>query len=206
MILLFYKIGKRMYKGACFLVLIVLLILLYYKHSVENFVQTKSSIDGETYKVHDDFVDHQVAADKMAQVNHKILTLLRHLIKKGKEKDPQIQNLLHRYDWQKMRENSPFNLEGSTSYMENKGQVFAFCLRNKKDEYFDDNTLMFVTLHELSHLMTDSWGHEKDFWVAFKYLLEEAKDAGIYVPIDYTNHPVDYCGLVIKDNPYFYKV
>jgi hypothetical protein len=54
--------------------------------------------------------------------------------------------------------------------------------------------------------MTDSWGHEKDFWVAFKYLLEEAKDAGIYVPIDYTNHPVDYCGLVIKDNPYFYKV
>jgi len=189
-----------------YFLLVILLILIYYKHSVENFVQIKSSLDGEEYKVHEHFKERELAADKMAQVNAKILKLLKHLIKKGKANDKQIHNLLHRYDWQKMRENSPFNLEGTTAYMENKGEIFAFCLRNKNNEFFDDNTLMFVTLHELAHLMTDSWGHEKDFWISFKYLLEEAYEAGIYKPVDYSDHPVDYCGLVIKDNPYFYNL
>jgi len=192
-----------MNKLCCILLFIILLWTWYLKHSVENFVLVPSKIDGEYYKVHDDFTNKQCAADKMASVNEKIIKFLKYMIQIGYQNDTRIKNILYRYDWQKMRENSPFNLEGSTSYMEEKGKVFAFCVRDKRSNYFDENTLIFVTLHELSHLAVNSWGHGEEYWRTFKFILKHAVDSGIYKPIDYSKYPVDYCGLIIKDNPLF---
>jgi hypothetical protein len=192
-----------MNKTFCFVLLIVLAWIVYTKHSVENFVRVPSKIDGEIYNVHDDFEDRGAAADEMARINNKIIQFLKHMIRTGYKDDPRIKNILYRYDWQKMRENSPFNLEHSTSYMEEKGKIFAFCIRDKNATCFDENTLMFVTLHELSHLALDSWGHDRDFWKTFKWILTHAVDAGVYTPINYEKHNIDYCGLVIKDNPLF---
>ena len=41
---------------------------------------------------------------------------------------------------------------------------------------------MFVTIHELAHVMTKSIGHKTEFWDNFKFLLQEAKDSGIHEP------------------------
>ena len=51
--------------------------------------------------------------------------------------------------------------------------------------------------------MTSSIGHKQDFWENFKFLLENAKKAGIYNPEDYKKTPQDYCGEKIDDNPLF---
>ena len=67
----------------------------------------------------------------------------------------------------------------------------------------DLNTLTFVALHELSHIMTTSIGHKQEFWNNFKFLLKNAKDANIYIPIDYENNPTEYCGMTLNDNPYY---
>lgn len=94
-----------------------------------------------------------------------------------------------------------------TAYSENKGEKIAFCLnKNKKkgdDELIDLNTLTFVALHELSHIMTTSIGHKQEFWDNFKFLLHNAKDANIYHPVDYEKNPTDYCGMTLNDNPYY---
>ena len=37
----------------------------------------------------------------------------------------------------------------------------------------------------------------------FKFLLEQAKAANIYNPVDYKNNPETYCGMEITDNPYY---
>jgi hypothetical protein len=66
------------------------------------------------------------------------------------------------------------------------------------------NTLIFVDLHELSHLFDFSYGHEKEFWSGFKIILREAVELGLYDPVDYSRHAAKYCGMVINDNPYFY--
>jgi len=58
-------------------------------------------------------------------------------------------------------------------------------------------------LHELSHIMTKSIGHKHEFWDNFKFLLENAKTAQIYNPIDYNKNPSEYCGMTLSDNPYF---
>jgi len=92
-----------------------------------------------------------------------------------------------------------------TAYSENKGEKIAFCLNTQKNgkKMIDDNTLLFVALHELSHVATDEIGHTEKYWQTFKTILEYAVDLGIYEPVDYKNNPVNYCGMEINDNPYY---
>ena len=62
---------------------------------------------------------------------------------------------------------------------------------------------MFVTLHELAHIMTKSIGHTKEYWDNFKDLLSEAVKINIYKPVDYSKDPIKYSGEEITDSPYY---
>ena len=82
----------------------------------------------------------------------------------------------------------------------------AFCLNKTKKSHsklIDKNTLMFVALHELTHLATTDIGHTPTYWQNFKFLLINAKEFKIYNPVDYKNKPKQYCGMKITDNPYY---
>jgi len=65
----------------------------------------------------------------------------------------------------------------------------------------DLNTMIFVVLHELSHICTLSIGHTTEFWDNFKWILEEAINIGIYKKQDFKLNNVDYCGMKITDSP-----
>jgi predicted metal-dependent hydrolase len=90
-----------------------------------------------------------------------------------------------------------------TSYSINKGEKVVICLRSKdeKKELIDPNTIMFVTLHELSHIMTKSVGHTDEFWDNFRFILKEAVKNNIYNCVDYKRNPQKYCGIEVTDNP-----
>lgn len=96
-----------------------------------------------------------------------------------------------------------------TAYSDRKGEHLAFCLQPDRhrarpgESLVDENTLTFVALHELSHIMTLSQGHTQEFWRNFADLLAEAKDLGVYQPVDYRQRPQAFCGITIDDNPYF---
>ena len=51
--------------------------------------------------------------------------------------------------------------------------------------------------------MTKSIGHTPEFWENFKFLLKDANEIGIYTPEDYKRNNIEYCGMQIKDNPYY---
>jgi hypothetical protein len=77
-------------------------------------------------------------------------------------------------------------------------------MRDKTKEpypFIDENTIMFVLLHELSHLMTESIGHTPEFWNNFRMLLQDCIKNGKYTPVNYTQNPVEYCGMTISDSP-----
>lgn len=185
--------------------IIAVLYVQYNKNSIENFNRIKSSFDDEVYKTHAEFMNNGKAANTMASINHSVIILFKYLIRLGDDKKPEVARMLKRYDWQKMVENSPNNSESSTSYMEDKGEIFALCLREKKapHKFHEFNILLFVVLHELSHLMTVDFGHHKQFWIYFKYLLTRASEIGLYRPVDYKKHPVNYCGLDVTFNPLY---
>ena len=67
------------------------------------------------------------------------------------------------------------------------------------------NTIIFVVIHEISHVMTESIGHDETFWNNMKYLLMEAEKIGVYNPIDYSMDNVKYCGMDVKSTPYDFK-
>jgi len=82
----------------------------------------------------------------------------------------------------------------------------AFCLnknKNNNEALIDENTLTFVAIHELGHIMTESIGHNEEFWNNFKFLLDNAVKINLYTPIDYKKNPQPYCGMDINDNPYY---
>ncbi len=87
-----------------------------------------------------------------------------------------------------------------TSYTVNKGEKIYMCMRNE-NQLVDDNTLMFVALHELAHVMTKSIGHKPDFVENFKSLLRLAEKRGYYKHQAYHVTPQQYCGTKIASTP-----
>jgi hypothetical protein len=119
-----------------------------------------------------------------------------------------VAQLVRNYSPDRMYEISPRNAGNATSYTEDK-KILVLCLRRKTPdakghyELHDIDTMMFVVLHELSHMMNDKWEHGVDFWVLFKFMLLNGVEAGIYAPVDYGKKPIVYCGLELKYNPLF---
>jgi hypothetical protein len=119
-----------------------------------------------------------------------------------------IQQLVTNYSPARMYEISPLNAGDATSYTEEK-RTLVLCLRHKTPnadgiyELHDINTMMFVVLHELTHMANKYWQHKPDFWILFKFFLVNAAESGVYNPVDYGRHPINYCGLDLTYNPYF---
>lgn len=161
-----------------------------------------STVDGNKYCVRDRN-EVSSAADLLAKTAEKCKKLVEHVFEKYPTKD----NVLRLHDGfnpKQIMETLPTS--EFTAYSENKGEKLAFCLNKKKPDnnnLIDENTLMFVAIHELSHISTKSIGHKSEFWENFKFLLSEAKSAGIHNPVDYKAKPQEYCGMKINDNPYY---
>lgn len=162
-----------------------------------------SSVDGNKYCVRDR-EKIQESADLLATTTVKCKELVEYMYNKHPDKE-NVQRLKNGFNPKKVMETLP-NSE-YTAYSENKGEKIAFCLNPKKNKdlnkLIDEHTLMFVAIHELSHVATKSIGHKTEFWDNFKFLLENAKDAGIHDPANYKKKPAQYCSMTIKDNPYY---
>jgi hypothetical protein len=85
-----------------------------------------------------------------------------------------------------------------------KGEKVHLCLRQREgpnETLVNENIMVFVSLHEMAHVITPTVGHGPDFWNNFAWLLKQAEERGIYHYQDFKAHPVAYCGLNITDSP-----
>lgn len=177
---------------------IVSLIALYVKNQYQEVEYVESKIDGKRYLVRR-AGDSQEAADTLAKINGNIKKLIQGL--KGRHpNDERTKKLRMRYDGGALSEGG--HNSGYTSFSVNKGEKIVMCLRSRgKDENGDIekfNTLMYVVLHELGHVITEDIGHTKTFWDNFRWLLDEAEISGVYEKIDYSKEPEQYCGMKIN--------
>lgn len=167
-------------------------------------VKIKSDIDEKFYLVRNlGLHDEVMAADTIAEIKRRLTKLVKHIKKKYKM-DPDSKFLSENFKVSKILETDI--TENDTSYSINKGETISLCIRDKdKDGYpiHDINTLMFVALHELAHLMTTSYGHDKEFTKNFITILKEANNIGIYTPIDYSANSKNYCGIKINKSPLY---
>jgi len=161
-----------------------------------------STVDGNKYCVRDRS-KLQDAADLLATVTQRCKSLVEY-VGKNHPNNEAAKRLVDGFRPNKIMETLPTS--SYTAYSENKGEKIAFCLNTQKENnetLIDIDTLSFVAIHELAHVMTVSIGHKQEFWDNFKFLLENAKEAGIHSPRNYKEEPAEYCGMKITDNPYY---
>jgi hypothetical protein len=182
-------------------IILIFCLKIYRESDAYNLKCIISNVDGETYCVRDR-TKLELAANLLAEVSQKCKELVLYVGKKYPE-DEDVMRLVKNFNPTKISETLPTS--EYTAYSENKGEKLAFCLNTTKkgDKLIDINTLMFVALHELSHIMTKTEGHKQIFWQHFKFLLTEAKEINIYTPVDYKKNPEPYCGMKITDNPLY---
>jgi hypothetical protein len=175
--------------------------------------------DGRTYNVLESYdgeyhPEHSPshAAEKLAEINRFLLQVVDHMDLKyrehglGTEENKAFtERLRTRFNPNALEENRPTGIT-NTSFVVNKGDMMALCLREKEsgdEKIHEDNILKFVALHELSHIGSKNYGHKQLFWKDFKFVLENAVEAGIYEPIDFGKNSKKYCGMDVDYNPLF---
>ena len=181
--------------------LLVICLKIYQESDTFNLKCIISTVDGKQYCVRERS-KLSLAADRLATVNQKMAKLVKHCQETYPDRD-NVTRLVAGYNPRQIYETLPTS--EFTAYSQNKGEKMAFCLNKEKNEdnLIDPNTLMFVALHELSHIATKSIGHKDEFWQNFKFLLGEADKVGIYKLTDYKKKPARYCGMTINDNPFY---
>jgi len=166
-----------------------------------NLVVVKSQRDGRDYKVQN-LPDKQEACEMMSLLCGKIDKLIQHYKNDPSAmSDHRVKIMVERFNVDHFSEND-INAS-STSYSENKGDKIVICMRHKRPPYqlIDENTMTYVILHEMAHLMTTTIGHTPEFWTNFRRILLDASSVGIYSLTNYAKSPVSYCGMEITDSP-----
>ena len=156
----------------------------------------KSTVNNQEYYVRK-LPDKQEAADRLANLSTDLIKLVEHVKDKDREG---VKKLSDNFNTDIITENIPGSMY--VAYSVNKGDELSICIREKDTEVFiDKNTVNFVAIHEMAHIMTHETGHTALFWDNMKYLLEQSQEIGIYEPQDYKKNPVIYCGQEINSTP-----
>lgn len=81
------------------------------------------------------------------------------------------------------------------AYVIGKNKSFKLCIDS------DENTMRFVVIHELAHMMSASYGHNDEFRRHFVDLLRAAAFLKKYSIQNFQNQAVKYCGMSITSSP-----
>ena len=188
------------------LVLFVLIIAIIcitsiclFQKFTDNFDSIHSELDGKKYHVRSSHTDNekQQTANYLATIANKVDKLVKYMV----DHNMPDKTIAHRLQkrWKSCILKETASHEKSAAYTVNKGDEMRLCVRTG-GRLENMNTSMFVVLHELGHLMSNSYGHNQEFRDNFSYIVHLASNLGVYKPEDFGNEPVKYCGNVVTIN------
>lgn len=182
-----------------FVIFIGLLLLFLYIRSYYGEVEFMKSKNDNQYYLVRKLPDKENAVNLLSSLADDLDTLVKHMYSKYPENED-VKRLYKNFNKNNISEGSPDS--SYTSYSVNKGEKIVLCLRQKdeKNSFVEKNVLLYVSIHELGHLMTEEIGHTPTFWDNFKFLLKEAVKIGIYKKVDYSKEPADFCGIKVTSS------
>ena len=153
------------------IIVLSLCFFLHYESKYSELTYVQSEVDGEQYLVRNR-EDKKEAANILASIKKNLGKIVAYC-KENNISDPKVKRLVKKFKPNNISESIPNS--GYTSYSVNKGEKIVFCIRSKDEEQklVDLNTMMFVAIHELAHVMTKSIGHTTEFWNNMRYLLKK---------------------------------
>jgi len=185
------------FQGLIIIILSIGFIYILYQYHYYSKIETiVSTVDNRNYEVQIRD-DSQEAANLIANIRAQLELIVKHLIKTYPNEE-RTKRMEQNFKPDRIKEG--IDDPNYTSYSINKGEQIILCLRTN-NKLMDLNTMMFVVLHELAHICTESIGHTKEFWDNFKWILEESINIGVYKKQDFKLNNVEYCGMTITDSP-----
>ena len=184
------------------LILFIIIFLLYITKQNKDVIYVKSEADEKLYLVRD-ASDKEKAANLLATIKKNIITITDHLYNNIHNHRPYQQYILQLHE----RIKNVVIMESSedsvyTSYSANKGEQIVFCLRSRNipNKLHKLNLLMYVVLHEMSHVACPEFGHTDLFKKIFAFITTIAIKMKLYDRIDFYDNNTEYCGLMITDS------
>lgn len=189
-------------KESILISIIIIIIYIFLFINRNNVIYIESNT-GTKFLVHKDN-NKQEKANLLGQLVENLYTLKNHLVK-NKDKFPEhtnhIKMLSDNFKESKTTVYETDPESNLTSYSVNKGEELSFCLRSKKTgELHDINLLTYVGIHEISHIACPEIGHGDLFKKIFRVFAQEAVNIGIYKKVDYSEVPIEYCGMILSSS------
>jgi ascorbate-specific PTS system EIIC-type component UlaA len=150
----------------------------------------RSELTGKAYRVRNE-PGAQGAADTLAVLETRVHEFLQRAQARAPG-DRRLANIARRWNGTLAQ---TLNDE-DVAYSVSKDSI-SICVSGEPDE----NTAMFVLLHELAHIATDGYGHPAEFWANMRFLLELAEATGAYRYQDFDGGVVEYCGRRLAASP-----
>ena len=182
---------------------VIFICVIVYKQYINKIPKGMTTIEhkGRSYNVNSSSSTHmKKVASILFELEIKKEKLFRYI-----EEDTK---LCEQKRFKKLLKNKNFKLEeiqpeyfGEAAYSINKGEVIGMCVYNNNKFIYDDNTMFFVFMHELSHIMSEKYAHDEEFWTNFGDLIDIAKKHNLYDYENYKKTKTDFCGHTLTDNP-----
>lgn len=185
------------------IVFVLVLLIIYLIFSIRNAGLVTAEFNGQIYMVQE-HADKMKAVDLLIRLKKDLSIIAQKGLDRAKKENNKdyidyigiIVTRLNTVYIREVEKDSPY-----TSYSVNKGEELVFCLRNKKSfAFYDYNKILYVAVHEIAHIGCPEVGHTKLFFELNRYLLETAKNDGMYNFVDYNTVPEEYCGIEINTN------
>jgi predicted metal-dependent hydrolase len=182
--------------------LIIIFVYIFIYFNKNNFIYVESNT-GVSYLVQKSD-NKQEKANLLDKLMKNLFLLKNHLVD-NINKYPDIAQYIEQLN-RNFNENRTAVYETDpktklTSYSVNKGEELSFCLTSKKtNDLHDVNLLMYVAIHELSHIACPEIGHGALFKKIFKKFIDVSIELNIYNKVDYNQYPVEYCGMNLNSS------
>ena len=144
------------------ILVLIFLTVIYYTLLNDTRIECLAE-DGKKYKIMDegDSAINRKKADMLSRVNIKAKKIVDHM-HKNKVPNQLIANKTYERFKNTVIGETPNGWRDGAGHTMNKGPIYI-CIRNKDGSFNDENDIYFVVLHELAHVMSDSFGHGEEF-------------------------------------------
>lgn len=158
-------------------------------------VRVHSTLTGKWYLVRNDAERGQAVADRLALLELRVRRFL-HRAQEYAPGDPRLLNIQARWNGSLAETEQ----DADVAYSVGKDAI-SLCVRAPDGSLESENTSMFVLLHELAHVATNTYGHKPEFWANMRFLLELAEATGTYTYQDFDATKTTYCGRALAASP-----
>lgn len=181
-----------------FIFILIVLTILYFIFLNDSRIEWEA-FNGKKYKIKNDNKEiNQIKADFLAKIDIKA----RKIVENMKDNNlPTKEISLRTYDRFKNSKigETPQGEKSGAAFTINKGDIYICCIT--KGKLNDENDTFFVCLHEIAHVMSNSYGHGEEFKTNFNFIVKLAVKLGLWNDPKYEEKPVDYCGVKVTTSP-----